>query len=109
MKIKPSKKAKDSFLHPLVRIHPETNRKSLFINPVYTIAINGLDENESKSLLNELFNHMEKEIYIYTHSWETNMLVMWDNRSVNHCAQGGYEGHKRLLHRITLSGERPFN
>jgi len=109
MKIKPSKKAKNIFLHPLVRTHPETNKKSLFINPVYTIAIDGLSENESKLLLNELYNHMEKEIYIYKHSWEPNMLVMWDNRSVNHCAQGGYEGYKRLLHRITLSGERPFN
>lgn len=109
MKIKPSKKAKDIFLHPLVRTHPETNRKSLFINPVYTIAIDGLDDDESKLLLNELFNHMEKETYIYKHLWEPNMLVMWDNRSVNHCAQGGYEGYKRLLHRITLAGERPFN
>ena len=109
MKIKPSKKAKDIFLHPLVRTHPETNKKSLFINPVYTIAIDGLNENESKLLLDELYNHMEKEIYVYKHSWEPNMLVMWDNRSVNHCAQGGYEGYKRLLHRITLSGERPFN
>ena len=52
---------------------------------------------------------MEKETYIYKHLWEPNMLVMWDNRSVNHCAQGGYEGYKRLLHRITLAGERPFN
>ena len=109
MKIKPSKKAKNIFLHPLVRTHPETNKKSLFINPVYTIAIDGLNENESKLLLDELYNHMEKEIYVYKHSWEPNMLVMWDNRSVNHCAQGGYEGYKRLLHRITLSGERPFN
>ena len=109
MKIKPSKKAKDIFLHPLVRTHPETNRKSLFINPVYTIAIDGLHDDESKLLLNELFNHMEKEAYIYKHLWEPNMLVMWDNRSVNHCAQGGYEGYKRLLHRITLAGERPFN
>ena len=109
MKIKPSKKAKDIFLHPLVRTHPETNRKSLFINPVYTIAIDGLHDDESKLLLNELFNHMEKETYVYKHLWEPNMLVMWDNRSVNHCAQGGYEGYKRLLHRITLAGERPFN
>ena len=109
MKIKPSKKAKDIFLHPLVRTHPETNRKSLFINPVYTIAIDGLDDDKSKLLLNELFTHMERETYIYKHLWEPNMLVMWDNRSVNHCAQGGYEGYKRLLHRITLAGERPFN
>ena len=51
---------------------------------------------------------MEQKKYIYSHSWEPDMLVMWDNRSVNHRAQGGYDGHKRLLHRITLSGDRPF-
>ena len=51
---------------------------------------------------------LEQKKYIYSHSWEPNMLVMWDNRSVNHRAQGGYEGYKRLLHRITLSGDRPF-
>ena len=73
------------------------------------MAIDGLHDDESKLLLNELFNHMEQDTYIYKHLWEPNMLVMWDNRSVNHCAQGGYEGYKRLLHRITLAGERPFN
>ena len=108
MKIMPSKKAKEVFLHPLVRTHPETKKKSLFINPVYSLSINGYGKEESLRFLHELFSHLEQKKYIYSHSWEPNMLVMWDNRSVNHRAQGGYEGYKRLLHRITLSGDRPF-
>ena len=108
MAIKPSAKAKEFFLHPLVRTHPETKKKSLFINQVYSIAVNGLNEKDSNELLEFLFFHMGQEKYIYKHKWEKNMLIMWDNRTVNHCAQGGYQGHKRLLHRITLAGSRPF-
>jgi len=108
MKIIPSPKAKEIFLHPLVRTHPETRKKSLFINQVYSIAIEGLNEKESNELLTTLFLHMDQQKYIYKHRWETNMLIMWDNRCVNHCAQGGYQGYKRLLHRTTLAGDRPF-
>ena len=108
MAIKPSAKAKEFFLHPLVRTHPETKKKSLFINQVYSITVNGLNEKDSNELLEFLFFHMGQEKYIYKHKWEKNMLIMWDNRTVNHCAQGGYQGHKRLLHRITLAGSRPF-
>lgn len=108
MKIIPSPKAKEIFLHPLVRTHPETRKKSLFINQVYSIAIEGLNEKESNELLTTLFLHMDQQKYIYKHRWESNMLIMWDNRCVNHCAQGGYQGYKRLLHRTTLAGDRPF-
>ena len=108
MKIKPSPKAKEFILHPLVRTHPETRKKSLFINQVYSIAIEGMNEKDSNELLTFLFLHMDQDKYIYKHKWQENMLVMWDNRSVNHCAQGGYQGYQRLLHRTTLSGDRPF-
>ena len=108
MKIKPSPKAKEFILHPLVRTHPETRKKSLFINQVYSIAIEGINEKDSNDLLTFLFLHMDQDKYIYKHKWQENMLVMWDNRSVNHCAQGGYQGYQRLLHRTTLAGDRPF-
>ena len=108
MKIKPSPKAKEFILHPLVRTHPETRKKSLFINQVYSIAIEAMNEKDSNELLTFLFSHMDQDKYIYKHKWQENMLVMWDNRSVNHCAQGGYQGYQRLLHRTTLSGDRPF-
>ena len=108
MKIKPSPKAKEFILHPLVRTHPETRKKSLFINQVYSIAVEGMNEKDSNDLLTFLFLHMDQDKYIYKHKWQENMLVMWDNRSVNHCAQGGYQGYQRLLHRTTLAGDRPF-
>ena len=108
MKIKPSPKAKEFILHPIVRTHPETRKKSLFINQVYSIAIEGMNEKDSNDLLTFLFLHMDQDKYIYKHKWQENMLVMWDNRSVNHCAQGGYQGYQRLLHRTTLAGDRPF-
>ena len=108
MKIKPSPKAKEFILHPLVRTHPETRKKSLFINQVYSIAIEAMNEKDSNELLTFLFSHMDQDKYIYKHKWQENMLVMWDNRSVNHCAQGGYQGYQRLLHRTTLAGDRPF-
>jgi taurine dioxygenase len=57
--------------------------------------------------LDYLYSHMIQEKYIFRHKWQANMLIMWDNRSVMHQAEGGYEGHKRLLHRITIAGERP--
>ena len=108
MKIKPSPKAKEFILHPLVRTHPETRKKSLFINQVYSIAIEAMNEKDSNEPLTFLFSHMDQDKYIYKHKWQENMLVMWDNRSVNHCAQGGYQGYQRLLHRTTLAGDRPF-
>ena len=107
MKIVPSKEAKKTYTHPLVRNHAETEKKGLFINPVYSLGILDMSENESKRLLDYLYSHMIQEKYIFRHKWQENMLIMWDNRSVMHQAEGGYEGHKRLLHRITIAGERP--
>ncbi|MEE3294448.1 MAG: TauD/TfdA family dioxygenase [Pseudomonadota bacterium] len=107
MKIVPSKEAKKTYTHPLVRTHAETRKKGLFINPVYSLGILDMPENESKRLLDYLYSHMIQEKYIFRHKWQENMLIMWDNRSVMHQAEGGYEGYKRLLHRITIAGERP--
>ena len=103
MKILPSKEAKATFSHPMVKIHPETNKECLFINPVYTINIEGLSEDESQQLLWELYEHMIKDQFVYEHVWNDDMLIMWDNRTVMHQATGGYDGYDRLLHRITLA------
>ena len=106
MKIHTSDEANKTMSHPLVRTHRETNRKCLFINPVYTIEIEDLTKEESDSLLFELYIHMAQEKYIYRHKWQPNMLIMWDNRTVMHMAEGGYDGHERLLHRITIAGDK---
>ena len=103
MKILPSKKAKETQLHPLVKTHSETKKKCLFINPVYTIAINKYSDEDSFLLLSYLFEHMTQEKYVYRHKWSENMLLMWDNRTVVHQADGGYDGYERLLHRITIN------
>ena len=89
MKIIVSDEAEKTEVHPLVRTHPMTGRKSLFINPVYTVAIEGLNPEENFALLKFLYDHMVKEEFVYRHAWEENMLVLWDNRSTMHFAEGG--------------------
>jgi taurine dioxygenase len=89
-------------LHPLVRVHPETGRRALFLSPGYTIAIDGMDDAEAQPLLFELYAHQAQERFVYRHRWEPGMVTMWDNRAVIHAATGGYEGHQRVLQRITI-------
>ena len=107
MKILPSEKAYETQDHPLIRTHPETGRKALWVNAVYTIGIRELGEDEARGLLKRLCDYATQERFIYRHSWSKNMLTMWDNRSVQHCAQGGYDGHRRVMHRTTVAGDQP--
>lgn len=90
-------------LHPLARPHTETGRLALFVSPGYTIGIEGMPDDEAKEILMELYRHQAKPEYVYRHKWSEGMLIMWDNRCVIHAATGGYEGHRRLLHRITVA------
>jgi taurine dioxygenase len=89
--------------HPIARVHPETGRTALFVSPGYTIGIEGLSDAHATPLLLQLFKHQVRDEFIYRHRWSAGMLVMWDNRCVVHAATGGYQGHARLLHRITLA------
>ena len=93
-------------LHPIVRTHPETGLKGLFMSPGYTIGIDGMDDGEAQSLLMTLYAHQVAEPFIYRHTWSAGMVTFWDNRAVNHAATGGYEGYRRSLLRITVA-ERP--
>jgi taurine dioxygenase len=106
MAIKFGDEALATRLHPIARTHPETGRTALFVSPGYTVAIDGLDEAESTSMLLELFEHQKRPAFVYRHRWAPGMLVVWDNRRLVHAATGGYEGHRRLLHRVTIA-ERP--
>jgi taurine dioxygenase len=108
MTILPSAEADKTFIHPLVRVHPISGRPALFINPVYTIGIEGLSEAESAAILGFLFKHMTDERFVYRHRWAPQMLTMWDNRCCLHNATGGYDGHARILHRTTVAGEAPI-
>ena len=107
MKIVPSDKAMQTQRHPLVRTHPETGREALWVNRVYTVDIEGLAHGEANALIKSLCDHAESEEFLYRHRWGPNMLTMWDNRSVQHCAQGGYDGHRRIMYRTTVAGDAP--
>jgi taurine dioxygenase len=103
MAIRYSDSALSTQLHPMVRIHPETGRPALFVSMGYTIGVDGMTDAEATALLMELFAHQARSEFIYRHRWSQGMLVMWDNRCVLHAATGGYQGHRRLLHRITIA------
>lgn len=107
MKILVSEEAEKTCRHPLVRTHPVTGRKALFVNPVYTVAIEGLSKAENFTLLKFLYDHMVKDEFVLRHRWQQDMIVLWDNRSTIHFADGGYDGHLRVMHRTTLAGDRP--
>ncbi|MDO9222082.1 MAG: TauD/TfdA family dioxygenase [Caulobacter sp.] len=107
MTILSSPEADRRFSHPLVRTHPVTGRKSLFISPGYTVGVEGMDAAESGPLLASLFAHMTADRFVIRLAWAADTLTLWDNRCVLHHATGGYDGHRRVLHRTTLVGERP--
>ena len=107
MKIITSVEAEKTFAHPLVRTHPVTGLAAIFVNPVYTIGIEGMTEAESSTLLGFLFRHMTDEAFVYRHVWRPDMLTLWDNRCTLHNATGGYDGHLRVMHRTTVAGDRP--
>jgi taurine dioxygenase len=105
MAIKFGDSALKTRLHPVARPHSETGRLALYVSPGYTIGIHGLADDEGSEILAELFAHQKRPEFIYRHIWSPNMLTIWDNRCLIHAATGGYEGHRRLLHRITI-GDR---
>jgi len=107
MQIIVSADADGSLTHPLVRTHPVTGRKALFVSPVYTVGIDGMTPQEAKAILGFLFAHLTQDEFIYRHKWRERMLLMWDNRCTMHFAEGGYDGHLRLMHRTTVKGEAP--
>ncbi|KRB82171.1 TauD/TfdA dioxygenase family protein [Noviherbaspirillum sp. Root189] len=94
--------------HPVVRTHPETGRKALFISEHFTPRIVGLPEDESRELLDTLFAHSVKPEHIYRHQWQKHDLVFWDNRSLMHLAAGCPEQQRRKLYRTTIEGDAPF-
>lgn len=94
-------------LHPVVRTHPVTGRKGLFVNESMTTFIKGLDRRESNHLLAFLFDHLKTPEFQYRHKWQKHDMVIWDNRLSLHYALFDYTEH-RLLHRIVLKGDKPY-
>jgi len=93
--------------HPVVRRHPETGRRALYVNVAHTVRFDGMTEEESAPLLEYLFRHQTRPEFTCRFRWRRGSLAMWDNRCAQHNAINDYHGHRRLLHRITLAGDTP--
>ena len=96
-----------SSVHPLVRVHPETGKKSLYINPIRIQSIMGMSDPEGIELLNDLLKHATQTKYQYRHQWQPYDLVLWDNRCLLHKANGDYDhNQERFLYRVMLKGDK---
>jgi taurine dioxygenase len=94
---------------PIVRTHPVTKRKGLFVNEAHTSHVVGMPKEESEKLLSDLYRHIAKPEFIYTHSWRPGDLLMWDNAAVQHKATFDYDlPLRRLMYRTTVRGTAPF-
>lgn len=107
MTILPSKQAEGEMEHPVVRTHPETGRKTLFVNSGFTVRFKDMTEEESAPLLNFLFDHCARPEFNCRFRWEKNSVAFWDNRAVQHYALNDYNGQRRTMHRVTVNGDRP--
>jgi taurine dioxygenase len=93
--------------HPVVRTHPETGRKALYVNTAHTVRFDGMTEEESEPLLQFLFRHQVKPELTCRFRWRAGSLAFWDNRCAQHNPVNDYHGHRRVMHRITLAGSKP--
>ena len=93
--------------HPVVRTHPATGRKALYVNRLMAVAIEGMDEAESDELRNLLFDHQEQRQFVYEHVWGVGDILMWDNHCTLHARTDFSSAERRLMRRVTILGEKP--
>jgi len=91
--------------HPIIISHPISGRKALYINPEFTIGIEGWNDNESKPLLEMLYRHAVRPEFTHRFKWHPGSIAFWDNRATWHCALNDYPTESRLMHRITVEGD----
>ena len=103
------KKAVPEVVHPVVRTHPSTGRKCLYVNEGFTVGIVGMPKDESDALLAGLYDHVTDPRFMYRHQWQVGDLLMWDNCSTQHNAVANYAPHQRRhMRRTTVRGSVPF-
>lgn len=96
--------ATQDVVHPVVIRHPDSGRKVLYVNPIFTVGIDGWHPSESKALLDYLYTQATRPEFQYRFRWQPGSLAVWDNRATWHMALNDYHGHRRLMHRITVEG-----
>ena len=94
--------------HPLIRTHPVTKRKSIFVNPSYTTHLEGVSKEEGDAILNYLYLHCMNPNFQCRFRWAPNSVAFWDNRCTQHHAMFDYFPHRRYGHRVTVCGDKPF-
>ncbi len=92
--------------HPVVRVHPETGRKNLFVNPQFTVGLKGFDGPQGNAFLRMLYDHMTQYQFIVRYRWRPSALAFWDNRTTMHYGIYDYGDERRVMHRVTLKGSR---
>jgi taurine dioxygenase len=97
-----------AYWHPIVRTHPATGRKALYVNRLMTVAIEGLSDEEGGDILNTLFDHQEQRTFVYEHVWRPNDVLLWDNRCTLHARTDFGDKERRLMRRVAIKGEKPM-
>lgn len=94
-------------IHPAIRTHPESGRRSIYVNPAHTCGLVGVDPEEAARVLEPVFEHQVRSEFVWRLEWQPDTLALWDNRCCLHNPINDYDGHLRRMHRITLEGDVP--
>ncbi|GAB2469946.1 TauD/TfdA family dioxygenase [Comamonas humi] len=108
MDVRTDERASAEISHPVVRVHPATGRKALYVNRTYTVRFEGMTEEESAPLLDYLFEQAARPEYTCRFRWQAGSLALWDNRCTQHLAMNDYDDFDRELHRTTIAGDAPI-